>query len=159
MRIGLAYGIVPVDNRGQFLRSVGLAVGAPQPGQWKLTSAEARVVLATAACEPLDFRADFAVLQRRLPHNLPIVIVPESKNPRTWLTLLAPDIVEAILDWRQPAQLHLDGLLRELLYGGRAVGGASGRLATETSWAHAGFELGGTSAMSIYQDIETATYG
>jgi hypothetical protein len=28
------------------------------------------------------------------------------------LTLLAPDIVEAVLDGRQPAGMHLDGLLR-----------------------------------------------
>ena len=48
------------------------------------------------------------------------------------LTLLAPEIVEAILDGRQPAELQLDDLLKGFpLEWERA--GASGRLAAETS--------------------------
>ena len=48
------------------------------------------------------------------------------------LTLLAPEIVEAILDGRQPAELQLDDLLvRFPLEWERA--GAAGRLAAETS--------------------------
>jgi hypothetical protein len=48
------------------------------------------------------------------------------------LTLLAPEIIEAILDGRQPAELQLDDLLKGFpLEWERA--GASGRLAAETS--------------------------
>ena len=36
------------------------------------------------------------------------------------LTLLAPEIVEAILDGRQPAELQLDDLLRDFRWSGKA---------------------------------------
>jgi hypothetical protein len=82
-----------------------------------------------------NYRADFAVLRRRLPHSPPMVIGigTLSRPPRSAgntgedqprlhermlrLTLLAPDIVEAILDGRRPAELQLDDLLEGLPLG------------------------------------------
>ena len=75
------------------------------------------------------------------------------------LTLFVREIVEAILDGQQPAELQLDEVLTGFpLEWGRAV--ASGRLAVEKSKAHAEVsELGGRRPMSVYEAIETAMHG
>ena len=74
------------------------------------------------------------------------------------LTLLAPEIVEAILDGRQPAELQLDDLLEGFRWSGR--GAPSGVLLLKRPRLMLGFRnREGGHAMSIYQAIETAMHG
>src|SRR5688572_33427821 len=50
-----------------------------------------------------------------------------------WLTLVAPDIVEAILDGRQPPELQLDDLLEAFSYHWNGRGSATGSAIHESS--------------------------
>jgi hypothetical protein len=53
-------------------------------------------------------------------------------NRFLWLTLFAPEMVQAILDGEQPAELQLNDLLEGFRLE-RKRAGVSGRLAAETS--------------------------